>query len=665
MKPFTSVKPWSNREGREQTRPTKQLLSERFRAGSSPPAKALNPAQFPFIAAVRSKLERGEFPLIPNECPCGSPANDVIISEIDRYGLPLNAVLCQACGTVRINPYLDHAGCAEFYSKYYQQMYGRIDTLPDYFARQQSYGERILKALTWLQSSRQRVLEVGCGAGGALTVFRKAGHEVAGCEYSGELLDYARKQGLKQVYEGPLEAVPEPAAGYDLIILHHVFEHLDEPLEFLQTARRYVSKQGRILIVVPDIANIDQFAYPGGDLLPFLHIAHKHNFTVRGFELLCQRAGFGVQVLPTPHPVADLWIECSLLPSGAENDRRVNSSAFAFCDRSPGQMTLAYLKEVETARKIKDSSKCPVCGGVESILWRIARDRLLRVTEVEFAYLQCKACGAFFQAAPPPPGEMAHYYPEDYGPYAGQLKPAQSQGSLHKALKKLSAFESRTLNEHLEELYRPASVGLQLLDYGCGSDKFLNRARKKGWQTIGVDFAPSVLETVKASGHRAYLADEEVWQGVPDESTSVIRMNHVIEHLYAPGEVLKNLFRKLTRGGQLHIATPNPAGLGSRLFRSRWLGLDCPRHIVLFPPAVLARLLKETGFTQLEVIPEFVTKDLARSIGYYLVDAGLIKHEAVSGLMHKELLSAALALPCLVSVKLGWPDRYHIIAKKS
>lgn len=322
--------------------------------------------------------------------------------------------------------------------------------------------------------------------------------------------------------------------------------------------------------------------------------------------------------------------------------------------------------KAEIAGQGKEHSQrtCPLCGATGGAIWRIGRDRLLRITEMEFTYLQCKVCGVYFQAAPPPPTEIGQYYPTEYGPYLNTRKPAKSGGWVGKSLKKLLTPKPRALRDHLDALYQPPSAGLLLLDYGCGSDKFLNEASRKGWQTIGVDFAEKVLEKVEASGHRAYLANDQVWQEVADESISLIRMSHVIEHLYTPKEVLADLFRKLSRGGKLHIATPNPAGLGSQIFKSRWLGLDCPRHIVLFPPDVLTRMLKKTGFGKVEVLPEFVTKDFARSIGYYLTDAGLIKQEDVSGLMHNDLLSAALALPCFASATLGWPDRYHIIAQK-
>ena len=68
----------------------------------------------------------------------------------------------------------------------------------------------------------------------------------------------------------------------DLIYLNHVFEHMNDPLGFLQDCRSRLADGGRIVIVVPDVSRIDSFTVPAGDLIQFLHIAHKYNFSFEG-----------------------------------------------------------------------------------------------------------------------------------------------------------------------------------------------------------------------------------------------------------------------------------------------------------------------------------------------------------------------------------------------
>src|SRR4051812_1505130 len=111
----------------------KELISERFHFREVRPK--VRPSQIPYIQEVRSKLLNKEFKLVANQCPCGSD-HDVVISEIDRFGLPLQSMLCQECGTVRSNPYFDEESLHVFYSKYYQEMYARAVKIDEYFDSQ-------------------------------------------------------------------------------------------------------------------------------------------------------------------------------------------------------------------------------------------------------------------------------------------------------------------------------------------------------------------------------------------------------------------------------------------------------------------------------------------------------------------------------------------------
>jgi SAM-dependent methyltransferase len=247
-------------------------------------------------AAVNAKLDDGSYRMLSDCCPCGRPSSDALLSEVDRYGLSLNTVLCSACGTLRTNPYPDDDGLADFYTRYYQQMYARSDDRPAYFAKQQAYGQRILESVRdWLPAAAF-VFEAGCGAGGALNVLRQAGYRVGGCDYSRELVDYGRSRGLSLHWGSPLDvlkSVPAPS----LIYMNHVFEHFRDPLAQLHALRGLLAPGGKVLIIVPDVSRIGEFPFPAGDLRLFVHIAHRFNFSREGFRILAARAGFEVESL--------------------------------------------------------------------------------------------------------------------------------------------------------------------------------------------------------------------------------------------------------------------------------------------------------------------------------------------------------------------------------
>lgn len=324
------------------------LLSPRFSVAASTLPANLQPAQLPFIAEVKSRLRSGAYGLEATRCPCGE-REGTIISEVERYGLPLNTLLCAACGTVRFDPYLDGPSLEDFYKRFYQKMYGRATDLESYFLRQRSYGEKILAAVESSLAPGAWVFEVGCGSGGALEVFQAKGYRVAGCDYGGELIDAGRRRGVENIHHGALaelsEALGEVKA--DLIYLHHVFEHVIDPLAFLEECRDLLKPGGRVVIVVPDVSRIASFAYPAGDLLQFLHISHKYNYSPEGMRALGERAGYEVKGLrPDPNiqtpcsHMPELWVSMSLSNAAAASQRASDS----------GRKMLKYLQRTERLR---------------------------------------------------------------------------------------------------------------------------------------------------------------------------------------------------------------------------------------------------------------------------------------------------------------------------
>lgn len=84
--------------------------------------------------------------------------------------------------------------------------------------------------------------------------------------------------------------------------------------------------------------------------------------------------------------------------------------------------------------------------------------------------------------------------------------------------------------------------------------------------------------------------------GAVESRFDVITLNHVIEHVSDPIELLRSCYRLLKLGGQLWLQTPNIDSLGSRRYGRHWRGLEPPRHLVLFDPVSLRSALHQAGF---------------------------------------------------------------------
>jgi len=142
----------------------------------------------------------------------------------------------------------------------------------------------------------------------------------------------------------------------------------------------------------------------------------------------------------------------------------------------------------------------------------------------------------------------------------------------------------------------------KLLDIGCGSGIFLRRLGFLGWDTYGIEFDSS------AAIHAAKnMQPGRVFVGKIEEyndhigSFDVITMIHVIEHLADPVAVLSKCRELLRTGGKLVISTPNSSSWGARIFRKFWRGWEPPRHLYIYNPENLSKLVSSAGLRVQEV----------------------------------------------------------------
>jgi len=148
----------------------------------------------------------------------------------------------------------------------------------------------------------------------------------------------------------------------------------------------------------------------------------------------------------------------------------------------------------------------------------------------------------------------------------------------------------------VEELYLNGIRPGKLLEIGCGAGELLAHMRDIGWEVAGIETDAQAIRLAREKyGLNIHLGDLAS-MNYPDESFDVIIMNHVIEHLHKPVEVLRECQRILKRGGKLAVVTPNIKSLAHYLFQKNWFSLDPPRHLHLFSPATLTECACRGGF---------------------------------------------------------------------
>lgn len=228
---------------------------------------------------VRKKLLSGEYSVREVSCFCGNYEH-LNIAERDRYGLPVQTVICARCGLLRSLNQLDSSSAAKFYQEDYRQLYSGHVGANGIWNEQKKRSQFYLRVVRGLLDRIQSVYEIGCGAGGLLTSFADIGKVVAGCDMGGEYLEKGLEYGLNLV-NGDAKTLLKEQKGRqaDLLMMIHVVEHFSDLEKELKDALKVLKPGGILLIDVPGVLAIDQVGAYHGDLLRYLQNAHNFHFT--------------------------------------------------------------------------------------------------------------------------------------------------------------------------------------------------------------------------------------------------------------------------------------------------------------------------------------------------------------------------------------------------
>ena len=298
---------------------------------------------------------------------------------------------------------------------------------------------------------------------------------------------------------------------------------------------------------------------------------------------------------------------------------------------------------------------CGLCGGPGRILHENLVDRFFGTAGV-WSLRECGRCGLVWLSPRPLAEDLGwlygDYHTHDAPDERSLLKRAVRRGIPARLMGYRDAVRDplerglgwwlswigplREVARH-GVMWLPADRRGRLLDVGCGSGLFLRRMRSLGWSVSGVDSDP---EAVRAA--RSTLGNDEVHLGsvekleLADTSFEAITMSHVVEHLPDPAEALRACRRLLVPGGWLVLATPNARSLGSRRLGRDWRGWEPPRHLHVFNPATLTRIVEAAGLR--------VRTLRTLSAAAYFLWLGSVLPESVSGRALPGLVLRARAL---------------------
>lgn len=227
------------------------------------------------------------------------------------------------------------------------------------------------------------------------------------------------------------------------------------------------------------------------------------------------------------------------------------------------------------------------------------KDRLFGVPG-EWSYEECRRCGLVFLDPRPTKQDIGEAYTASYpthhsaklrdnllrrfrsyvrgGYLAHRFGYLEGVGPLQRLAGRLIYLhpgQRESMNGSI--MYLPAEKRGRVLDVGSGAGRTLSELRRLGWQVEGVDLDARAVEAAMRDYGLASVRVGTLHSLAhsPDSFDAVV-MSHVIEHIHAPVELLKECRRILKPGGMLVVATPNAEGLGRRWFGKDWRVLEPP-----------------------------------------------------------------------------------------
>ncbi|MFT4153061.1 class I SAM-dependent methyltransferase [Parafilimonas sp.] len=145
-----------------------------------------------------------------------------------------------------------------------------------------------IKAKTFKSTSK--ILDIGCGSGELLLrMYNDGFRNLTGADpFIARPITY--ECGIN-IYKKQLE---ELSGNYDIIMLHHAFEHLAEPLKVLQSIHNLLAAEGLLIIRIP-VADCFAWRRYGTNWVQLDAPRHIFLHTPKSIEILSRQSGFEIE----------------------------------------------------------------------------------------------------------------------------------------------------------------------------------------------------------------------------------------------------------------------------------------------------------------------------------------------------------------------------------
>ncbi len=204
-------------------------------------------------------------------------------------------VVCRRCALVYLNPRMTAEESLKFHvTDFLRERHGLTEAIslePKVKGSDLRMKSKVADFIATSLKKGVRVLDVGCGFGTLLNIFRERyGAEVVGIELADVDVLAAKKFYGIDLFHGSLEEYAEkfPEARFDCIVLHHTFEHLPAPRKILQILKKLFAPSGILYIGVPNVVNLKKRPEI------FFQMGHAYSYSPSTLQKILRQESFEI-----------------------------------------------------------------------------------------------------------------------------------------------------------------------------------------------------------------------------------------------------------------------------------------------------------------------------------------------------------------------------------
>lgn len=206
-----------------------------------------------------------------------------------------------------------------------------------------------------------------------------------------------------------------------------------------------------------------------------------------------------------------------------------------------------------------------------------------------FSIYQCSNCKLLFQKPLPTEKQLKKFYEDIYN----------KKCDLPLAEK---AFEEKDVTQEIGRIKAIEKFikGGKLLDVGASTGFFIQEvAKRKKWQVTGIEYAKNAVNEAKEKYGIDILWGDVFSRKLPNNYFDVITMHSVLEHIPDPMKTIREVNKKLKKGGYFVFNVPNINSVEYMIFQL--LHKPFPgfiyEHLYYYNPKTITEMLTKNNFT--------------------------------------------------------------------